>query len=452
MEDVLADDVVLAEGVVVEAAVAALARQREVLPDGHLVHVERGVHPQAPPLQPGERRGPILIEEIERHEIRVVLSGSRNREVRVAELSGAEHRLPPVGPGAARNDQDSGPVIGAQVHIRAGAGARLARHLAAVGPDVFGNPGVVPESVVAVDVRGNRQAGVEVAGLHHLEVVQRVLDEERIIPADRGGHAGPDVQGHVVLPRPPPLRLDDDDAVACPRAVDRSGRGILQDLDGPDFVRVQPVEVGVLHGRPVHDVERIVVLERGDAPDAHRGARPRRPAVLDGHTGHTAVEALQHAGRRLFVGARQVDAGHGARDVGSALGGVAGHDHRIQHGDDRFQRDVDAGPSGDGARRAPIADDVVEQHAVPGSRERVLPVVARHGPVVRPTNLDGDSLQRRTRCRGDDARDLELLGNRRSAQHRRQQQTEQRVFHGVLILWVCAWPSGPAWRSARDTW
>ena len=105
LEDVLADDVILAERAVIDPAVALLTRDRDVLADADAVDVESGVDAHAPALKQIVRCGALLIQVIERHEVRVVFPAARNREIGVAHLSGPEHRLPPVGPGATRHDQ-----------------------------------------------------------------------------------------------------------------------------------------------------------------------------------------------------------------------------------------------------------------------------------------------------------------------------------------------------------
>src|SRR5690606_17136320 len=56
------------------------------------------------------------------------------------------------------------------------------------------------------------------------------------------GDAGARVRPPARRPRLTGLRLDDDDAVRCVRAVERGRRGPLHHLDGFDVVRVQVVE------------------------------------------------------------------------------------------------------------------------------------------------------------------------------------------------------------------
>ena len=258
----------------------------------------------------------------------------------------------------------------------------------------------------------------------------------------RRGHAGPDVERHLLQPRPALFRFDDDDAVARARSIDRRRRAVLQHLHGRDVVRVQEVHVRFRHGRPVDDVERIVVLEARDAADAHGGPRAGRAAGLNGHSGHAAIEALQHARGGLLLRALDVDAGDGARDVGATLRGVPGHDHRLQHGDGRFQRDADLRTARHRACRPFVADQRVQEHAIRRSRNGVLPVgIGRRGG-SRPTHLDRDAGQPLTGCRGDGAGDLRLLrqgrGGHRDREHQAHSQcrtsTNDFLFHVRLRL------------------
>src|SRR5438094_506654 len=81
------------------------AREGDILADAHPVDAEGGVDAQGPPLEPVVRRGPILIEVVEGHVVRVILTAARDAEVGVRERRGTEHGLPPVRPGAAPHNQ-----------------------------------------------------------------------------------------------------------------------------------------------------------------------------------------------------------------------------------------------------------------------------------------------------------------------------------------------------------
>src|SRR5206468_9839581 len=97
--------------------------------------------------------------------------------------------------------------------------------------------------------------------------------------------------------------------------------------------------------------------------------------------------------------------------------------------------------------------------------QRVLSIVVGDRTGGRPPDAHGDPAQMVTRCRRNRPGDvdlLRLLGNGGGAHHQRQQHTQshstketltlsQVVHGGVLIMRVFAWPSGRAWRSARDT-
>src|SRR5205807_4311718 len=217
-----------------------------------------------------------------------------------------------------------------------------------------------------------------------------------------------DIQLHFPRSRLSLPRLDDHDAVAGPRPVNRRGRRVFQDLDFSDVVGTQPVEVGVLHRRTVDDVQRIVVLERGDAPDPDRGTRAGRAAGIDRDTGHAAIQPLQHTGRGLLLEGLDIDSADRARDVGPPLCRVTGDDHLWQHGDGPVQRDIDRGTSGD-ARPGPREPDTVYgQYPIPGARGRYPPLRIGGGTGRAPTDADRHAGNGMTLRRGDFAGDLDL--------------------------------------------
>ena len=214
LQHVLADDVVFAEGVVVEPAVPTLARYGDVLSHVQAPLGERRVDAPAPPLQPVIRRGSRLIEVIEGSVVGVVSPGPRYRKIRVGVVTGTEYRVPPVGAGAPRHDQ----VIG--IRVRGGIHVVAWRRPAIVRPDVGGHRWVVPERVIPVDVRRDCEPGIPIGGLHDPEVVERVEDQEVIIATHRSGNAGSHVQRSAARTWPTALRFDDDDAVTAARTVD----------------------------------------------------------------------------------------------------------------------------------------------------------------------------------------------------------------------------------------
>jgi len=245
-------------------AVMLLAPDRDILPDGDLVHVECRVDPDRPPLEQVIRRRALLIEVIEGHVVRVVLATARDPEVGLPHLGGAEHRLPPVRPAAGWHDQTAGVGIGARIDIRAGLG--VVNWPARVRPDVCGNRGVV--GITPINVCRDGQAGILIALLDDLIILQGIGDEEIVHAADRRGHTAPDIQRHRVMrSRSAPFRFNDHDPIPSPRTINGSGRRILQDLYFSDVIGIQPVDIRVRNGCPVDDIERIVVLERADPPD-----------------------------------------------------------------------------------------------------------------------------------------------------------------------------------------
>jgi len=90
------------------------------------------------------------------------------------------------------------------------------------------------------------------------------------------------------------LGRDDDDSVGAPHAVHRRLRGVLQDLDRLDVVRVDALEGparGGFHGHAVDHVQRLVApVKRRDSADAHRDAAVARPRHL--HAGKAVHQQL----------------------------------------------------------------------------------------------------------------------------------------------------------------
>ena len=473
LEDVLADDVLFAQPGVIEPAVALLTRNREVLAHADTVDVEGGVDAHAPTLEPVVRRGPLLIQVIERHVVRVVLPAARNREIGVAHLSGAEHRLPPVGPGAPRHDQTrsvGGKGIRSRIHhlrtvgVGGGVGCSAALADPVVRVDKVGHRWVVG---IPVDVPRDGGSGILVGGLDHLEIIERILDQDIVVPVHRRRHTARHIQRDLAPPRPPLLGFDEDDAVAGARPVNRRRRCILQHLHRRDVVRVQPVEITVvfpLERCAVDDVQRIVVLERADAPDPYRGARPGRPTVIDGHTGHAPIQPLQRARPRLPVDALHIDGRGRAGDVLAPLGCVPGHDHVRQQRDSPLQGHVDGRAPAHALRGAAVPYEAEHEDRIGGCGQRILPVRTGDGAGARPSNAYRHTRDGSPRLlRGDSAGHLDrLLGERRHPHQQCQREshphcpkktrTLEHVVHGaILILRVFAWPGGPAWRSVRDT-
>ena len=284
-----------------------------------------------------------------------------------------------------------------------------------------------------------------------------MLDQDVVKPADRRGHAARDIQGDLPVSRPSPLRFDEDDAVVGARTVNRRRRRVLQHLHRGDVVRVQEVEVRVLNGRSVDDVQRIVVLERADAADPHRGAGAGRPAVVDGHTGHAAIQPLQHARPRLPLETRRVHGRRRGREVAPQLLLVAGHDDVRQHRDRLLESRVHGRASVDAQRRAAVPDETERQDRVRRRRDRILPLGVGGRIDAAPADADGDALNGRPRDGGcHPAGHLRrLLGERRHPHQEHQREshphctkktrTLEHVVHGaILILRVFAWPGGPA--------
>src|SRR5204863_5550637 len=305
--------------------------------------------------------------------------------------------------------------------------------------------------------------GIAITPLHDLVVLQRVAHQKIVVATGRRRDAGSDIQLHLPRSVLYLLRLDDHHAVAGPRPVNRRRRRVFQDLDFSDVVGTQPVEVGVLGRRTVDDVQRIVVLERSDAPDPDGGARAGRAAGIDRDTGHAAIQPLQHTGRGLLLEVFDIDRADRAGDVGRPLRRVTGDDDLRQHGDGPVQRDIDRGPSGDALRGTAEPDEVERQDPIPRSRDRVAPLRIGGGTGRAPPDADGHAGNGMTLRRGDFAGDLDLRrwllaqcssahgqGEQHTQPHRAEEVempgreptlTLQHVVHGgALILRVVAWP------------
>ena len=269
-QDILPDDVVFTDSVVIDAAVALLPADRDILADRQPIDVECRVHTQRTTLVLAVRAGPILFEIIEGHVVRIVGPAAGETEIRIAELCRTEHRLPPIRPGAARHDQqarvgvrggvdDERPPKGILAHNGRRIYVRPARHL-----------GTRRISVDRQDLGRQRIEGprngitrvrIHITALDHVKILERALHQHVVQPAGRRRNAGPDVEPSLPATRPALLRLDNHDAVAGSRAVNRRARRILQDLDFADVGGVQEVQIGLLHRSPVDDVQRIVVVE-----------------------------------------------------------------------------------------------------------------------------------------------------------------------------------------------
>src|SRR5207302_2418857 len=112
--------------------------------------------------------------------------------------------------------------------------------------EIFGDAGVVGIAVNALDAGWDRLPRVGIALFDDLEVVQRVLNQEIVVAANRTGDACSHSQRGARRSRYTPLcRLDDDDAVAGARSVDRGRRRVLQYLNRGDVVRVDEVRVRI---------------------------------------------------------------------------------------------------------------------------------------------------------------------------------------------------------------
>ena len=301
------------------------AGEGQILAERELVAGERAVHPDVGPPEVVVRGRSILVEEVERDTVAVGLSRTGDAQVDVLHLARrSEHRVPPVGAVTAGLDQAVRVGILADVYtdrpakcVDAGSRGRrgkcVGRHGRVVG--------------IAINIGWHRQTRVPVCRFQHLEIIQGVGDQELVVAIGGRGHSSPERRDHPRRARRATLGgFDQDHAVAGARPIDRRGRRVLQHLDRRDVVRVDEVDVGILHRDAVDDVERIIVLERADAADADRAPGARRAVGRHGDAGNS-VQPLKNAGRGRALRTLDVDACHRTGNVGAPLLRVAGDHH-----------------------------------------------------------------------------------------------------------------------------
>ena len=280
LQNVLAEDAVLriATRVIGHPADMSIGSERNVLTEVQHAPGERGVDADAPPLEVVVLRCAALIEVVEGDTVRVLVAPAGDIEVVIRHRRRTEDGVPPVGAFAAGHDQAAGGGIRSLIYtgrpaIRVERGnytRACGGRGAGVRPDVNGDRGC---GGVPVDVGRDRVPGVFVARLHHLEVVQRVRDEYVIVAAYRSRDPGSRPQCDLGWSGDAPFGgLDENHTVTGTSAVNRSRRGILQDLNRRNVVGVQKVEVGFLNRSSVDDIKRIIVLEGADTADSDRAA------------------------------------------------------------------------------------------------------------------------------------------------------------------------------------
>ena len=341
---------------------------------GAMVEVEphrptHEVHPfdDAPliELAPTEREAGLLVTACNPHLVAQLRPRMQHEVLPVRPAPGGE-RLEVLGPEENR------------VAVRAGGDARGA---------------LVPRVAVS---RGVALELGPLRAVHHRHAAHRLL------------RPGIGVVRNARLPGLALLRGDEHHAARAARTVDRRGRGVLQDLDRLDVVRVQVADPAG-HRDSVQHVERIVGRrERARAADADADAVPGVVAAGDDiDAGHAPLDRLDGVGLgyRLHIFARY--RGHRPGHVSAGLRSVA-HHHDFRERDGQWcEPEVRPGgvPGGD--------DDVRHLHqGVPDEprAQAVRPRWHRRDGVAAVGGGIGAELRARHRHPGARQRCARLLG------------------------------------------
>ena len=241
-----------------------------------------------------------------REECRAFLAAIAHREVVLLHHSRAGDFLEPVGVAEA----NGGSFVEKHIHSHAVEHGDAGLVVAPV--EVIAQRVVV--GIEAVVDRCLPESASPLAGIHGFDLVG----------VERSSHAGIEVHLHLALLAF--LGGDDDDAVGCARTIDRCRGCILEHLDRLDVVAVELVHT-CLCGHSVDDVERVVVVQRSDTADAHRGCTARITVGRDVHTRHSALQGFHGVVLVLLLHLADTHRRHGSRQVGLALCGVACHHH-----------------------------------------------------------------------------------------------------------------------------
>ena len=260
------------------------------------------VEPHRPALEVLAPEDALLVEQAGAEREPCLLVASRDPYL-VAHLRRlAQHEVLPVGPPPGLESPES-PVASEQ-HLVGGIA-----HRGAVVALVL-SPGPIRLALELGELRP----------VHHRNQVHRLLHARVRVVGDAGSPYGALSRG------------DEHDTVGAARAVDRSGRRVLQDFDRLDVVGIEVADPSG-HRDPVEHIERIVGrLERAVAADSD--AEPvSRFVAADGDV-HARDAALQrvdgvHRSGALHVGARY--RGDRSCHVPPRLRAVT-HDHNLLEG------------------------------------------------------------------------------------------------------------------------
>ena len=235
----------------------------------------------------------------------------------------------------------------------------------------------------------------------------------------------------------PALGRDEDDAVGRARAVDRR-RGVLQDADALDVLRVEPLEPADPVRHAVDHDERAVVVQRVVAADPDgRPVVPGLAALVDGHeAGQLAAQRVRHVDRGNALDLLTL---HRADRTGQrrlALLAITHRHHRVQL--DRLRHEPEVGGRGltggeDETRH--LRDAVADQprlHPVRSGRhlgDGVATVRPGHRTEARADDADADARERSARRVGHAAGQRVALRRPRAGAHQdgRAAQGDERL-------------------------
>ena len=229
------------------------AAQGEVLADGNTVVEKRivGVGTRGESVEVRVADYTQVLVVVHREETASVLAALADGQVVLLHHTGARNLVEPVG---IRCGRSAG---GIQIFLhRYAVEHRIAVRIVVPPVTITQTIGVRVETVVHIRLP---QTLPELFSIEHRHAVH--VSARR----DTG------VESYFHLAFPAFLGRDDNHAIGCTGAVNTRRSGIFQHLDGLDVVAVEFVHAA-LGRHAVDDIKRVVVVERADTTDTHRGA------------------------------------------------------------------------------------------------------------------------------------------------------------------------------------
>ena len=149
-------------------------------------------------------------------------------------------------------------------------------------------------------------------------------------------HAHRLVDVHHRLPHLGAFGRDDDDAVGAAHAEDSQRRGVFQNLERFDVIRIEVVDVVGEHS--VHHIERCEAVDRVRTADTDFGILSGPTRIGDLHTGHAALQRGQRVRRRTVGDRRGVDVDDRTRQIAFLGRTVTDHHGLLDHRRLAFER------------------------------------------------------------------------------------------------------------------